>query len=135
MLLLSNSIAQTVPPGQAATFDTIIFKCCETECFRPNSGAVRLTRKPAVYDVDFKANIGATEEGAAQVAIFLDGAPMLETTAISQTAAAGDLNQISSGTSVKTCACSPGSITVVNTGTTTINIGANPMLRVRPYAK
>lgn len=134
MLILSNSIAQTLTPGQAVTFDTVILKSGCAECFRPNSGAVRLKCKPAIYDVDFKANIGATAPGTAQIAIYLDGAPMLETTAISQTAAADDLNQVSPGTSVKTCECSIGTITVVNTGTVDITIGANPLLRVRRSA-
>ena len=130
MIVLSNSVAQTLGPGQSATFDTIISHTGNAECFRNNSGAVRLRFRSAIYGVSCGANIGATETGEAQLAVCLDGAPLLETTMISQTAAAGDLNSVSRETSVNTCCCDGGAITVVNTGTTTINLGAHPVLRI-----
>lgn len=134
MLILSNSIAQVLNPGQAATFDTIVLKTGCAECFRPNSGAVRLKFKEAMYEVEFGANIGATAEGAAQMAIAFDGGPLLETTIISQTAAAGDLNNVNRETAVKTDCCNPGSLTIINTGETPINIGANPIFKVKRIA-
>ena len=38
MIILSNSVAQTLAPGQSATFDTIILKTGKAECFRRNTG-------------------------------------------------------------------------------------------------
>lgn len=131
MIILSNSIAQTVGPGQSATFDTIVEKTGCSECFRRNSGTISIRNKPALYDVIFGANIGATAVGTAQLAIYYDGSPLLETTTLSNTAAAGDLNHIYTGTSVKTNCCDGGSFTIVNTGTATITIGANPIFKVR----
>ena len=134
MIVLSNSVAQTLAPGQSATFDTIVSHTGNAECFRPNSGAVRLRCKSAIYDVHCGANIGATAPGAAQIAVVFDGAPLLETTMISQTATAGDLNSINRETAVNTCCCDGGAITVVNTGTTEITLGANPLLYIRRVA-
>lgn len=134
MIILSNSVAQTLSPGQSATFDTIVLNTGCAECFRPNSGAVRLKFKNSIYDVCFGANIGATAAGAAQLAIAYDSSPMLETTMISQTAAAGNLNNVGAETSVKSDCCQGGSLTVVNTGTTDVTIGPNPKLRVRRIA-
>lgn len=134
MIVLSNSVAQTLSPGQSATFDTVVLKTGNAECFRPNSGSVRLRFANAIYEVHVGANIGATAEGAAQIALSFEGSPMLETTMISQTAAAGDLNSVGRETAVKTCCCNGGYITVTNTGTTDINLGANPILYIRRVA-
>lgn len=133
MIVLSNSVAQTLAPGQSATFDTIVLKTGDAECFRPNTGAVRLRFGNAIYNVHVGANIGATAEGTAQIAIGFEGSPLLETTMISQTAAAGDLNSVYRETAVKTC-CSGGAITIINTGTSEINLGANPLLYIRRVA-
>jgi len=130
MIILSNSIAQTLAPGQSATFDTIVSHTGNAECFRPNSGAVRLRCRNAIYNVHCGANIGATAPGAAQIAVVFDGAPLLETTMISQTTTAGDLNSVNRETFVNTCCCNGGAITVVNTGTTEITIGTNPLLYI-----
>lgn len=134
MIVLSNSVAQTLAPGQSATFDIIVSHTGNAECFRQNSGAVRLRCRNAIYDVECGANIGATASGAAQIAVYFDGAPLLETTMISQTATAGELNNVNRKTSVNTCCCNGGAITVVNAGTTEITLGANPILYIRRVA-
>lgn len=133
MLILSNTIAQTLAPGQAMTFNQIILDSGSAECFRPNSGSVGLKLKNAIYLVSFGANIGATEEGAAQIGVFLNGSALNEMTMISQTAAAGDLNSVSKTTAIRTCCCAPETITVVNNGTTTVNLD-NPLLFVKRVA-
>ena len=130
MIILSNSIAQTIQPGQSATFDVVILKTGKAEYYRPNTGAVRLCCKCGVYDIDLSANIGATEEGAAQLAVAYDAVPMTETTMISQTAAAGDLNNVGTSTAVRVNCCDSGVVTVVNTGTTPINFGENGVLKI-----
>lgn len=68
------------------------------------------------------------------IAVSFDGSPLLETTMISQTAAAGDLNNVNRETAVNTCCCAGGAITLVNTGTTDVNLGANPLLYIRRVA-
>ena len=134
MIVLSNSVAQTLAPGQSATFDTIVSHTGNAECFRQNSGTVRLRCKNSIYEIHCGANIGATSEGVAQIAVSFDGSPLLETTMISQTSAAGNLNNVNRVTSVNTCCCAGGAITVANTGTTDINLGANPVLYIRRVA-
>lgn len=128
MIILSNSIAQVVQPGQSATFDTVILKTGCAECFRPNSGVVRLN-KNSIYGVRFGGNIGSVAAGTAQIAISLDNSPMLETTMIHTTTTAGDLDSVSRETAVRTCCCN-GTISVINTGDTAINLGANPLLYI-----
>jgi hypothetical protein len=135
MIILTNSIAQTLAPGQSATFDSAILKCGCAECWRNNSGAVRLGRDNSIYEVNFNGNIGSEAAGVAQLAISLDNSPLLETTMISQTAAADELNNVGCHTAVRTCCCGGSeAITVVNTGTTTITLGSNPCLFIKRIA-
>ena len=131
MIILSNSTAQTLGPGQSATFDTIILKIGKSECFRLNSGAVRLKFPGRIYNIYAGANIGATAPGPAQIALTFDGSPLLETTMISQTATAGDLNNVSRETAIDTGCCNGGAVTLINTGTSEITLGANPILYIK----
>lgn len=134
MLVLSNSIDQTLNPGQSATFDIEVLHTGSGECHRPGSGAVGLKSKQGVYRLVFSGNIGAVAPGEAQIAIQYDGSPLLETTAISQTATAGDLNNVCTGTLVGTCCCDGGVVTVANTGTAQITLGAHPRLEIKRVA-
>lgn len=134
MIILTNSIAQTLAPGQSATFDNALLKCGRSECWRNGSGAVRLNRDCSVYDISFHGNIGSTTVGTAQIAISLDSSPLLETTMISETAAVGDLNNVGTHTGVRTCCGGCESLTVTNTGTTTVTLGANPSFFIKRIA-
>lgn len=136
MIELSNTNAQTLTAGQSATLDTVLLHTGCAECHRQNSSVINLAQKNAIYEITFNCNIGATTaEDTATLAITLDGAPLQETTVISTTEAAGDLQNVSAGTFVKTCCCgSSNSILLTNIGTTAINIGAYPRLSVKRIA-
>ena len=136
MIVLSNSNAQTLLPGQSATFNVVVLHTGCGECYRPNSGVVNLAGKGSIYEISFGGNIGTETAGdAAQLAIALDNSPLLETTMISTMAAVGDLNNVSRGTYVKTCCCnSANAVTVINTGSTTVNLDANPLLKIKRNA-
>ena len=136
MIELTNSTDQTLAPGQSATFDTVILHKGCSECHRNNSGSINLTKNNAIYEVEFYANIGGTAAGDAQIGITLDGSPLTETNAITVTATAGDLNRVSSSTFVQICCCGvPGTLLLTNTGTTPINLGANPAFKVKMVAR
>lgn len=136
MIILSNSIAQTVLPGQSVMFDTVVLKHGNTEMHRPNSPAITCCNKGCAYKLDFCGNIGATAAATqAQINIAYDQAPLPETTAISVTAADGDLNNVAVNTVVRNDCCCCGRISVINTGTTSITIGANPKLQVGPITQ
>ena len=136
MLVLSNSNDQTLLPGQSATFNVVVLHTGCAECYRPNSGVVNLAGRGSVYDVSFSGNISTETAGDdAQLAIALDNSPLLETTMISTTAAVGDVNNVATGTFVKTCCCpAANAITIVNTGSTTVIIDANPLLKIKRNA-
>ena len=131
MIEVSNSTEQTVQPNQSAVFDTNILKTgCDTS-HRLSSGVVTLRAKCAVYEVHFSANISSTTAGTAQLAISLDGEPLPETTMINSVGTAGDPENASTSTLVRTDGCCCGRISVTNTGTNPVVISANPSLFVK----
>ena len=134
MIELSNTAAQTIAPGQSLTFDTVLLKTGCAEAHRSNSGIVTLKADCAVYEIHFAANISATAAGTAQLAISLDGEPLIETTMINTITTAGDPDNAATATLVKTgCGCC-GKISVTNTGTTSVIVSANPALFVKRVA-
>lgn len=135
MIELTNSTNQVLAPGQSATFDTVILHTGCSEYHQNNSGSVSLIRGRSIYEISFGANIGGTAPGDAQIGITLNGSPLNETKANSVTASAGDLNNVSRSTYVQTCYCGiPNVILLTNTGTTEINLGDYPTLKVRRIA-
>jgi len=135
VIVLSNTIAQTIQPGQSLTFNNVVMHTGCAECHRDNTGYVLLKALGGIYECSFGANIGSTAPGDAQLSIAINGSPILETTMISTTAAAGDLNRVSSDTAIRTCCGNAGeSITVINTGTTEVTVGADPCLFIKRIA-
>lgn len=134
MIVLSNSTDQTLQPGQLATFNLTVLHTGCAECHRDNTGAVGLRANNAVYAIDFHCNVsGATAALPLQLAIAMNGAPLLETTMISTPSAADVFNNIGTSTKISTC-CSQGGggfVTVMNTGVNPVTIGANPNLTIK----
>lgn len=131
MIELSTTTALTLSPGQTITFNSIPLKTGCAECTRPNTGSVKL-RANGVYVASFSANIGATAATTpAQLSIQLGGITIPESTMISTTAAVGDLNNVATTIPIRNCCCDYDRITVANTGTSTVNVGAGAMLFVR----
>ena len=133
MIILTNTASQELAPGQSLTFDTESLKTGCAECHRPGSGAVALQKRQAVYEIHFSANIGATAPGVAQLAIDINSSPLTETTMVSTTNAAGDVNNVAKDTAVRTCCCGFEICTVVNTGETTIVV-EQPTLFIKRIA-
>ena len=135
MIILSNSTEQTLAPGQSMTFDTIVMHTGCAEGYRNNSGSVVLRARKAIYECCIGANIGSTTADTdAQLAICLNGSPILETTMLQPTTTVGDLENVSRITGIRTD-CNGGEyVTITNTRTTTITIGAHPNLFIKREA-
>lgn len=134
MLEVSNSTAQVLAPGQALTFNAVLMKSGCAEAHRTNSSIVTLKADHGIYELHFGGNVTKTVAGQAQLAINLDGEPLVETTMISTIATVGNFNNVSAATLVKTgCGCC-GRVTVTNVGTTEVTVGANASLFVKRIA-
>lgn len=129
MIVLSNANDQTLTPGQAIVFDVVKFHSGNGECHRANSSSVKM-RASGCYNLAFSANVAATAANAVQLSIQVGGETLNETTRISTPTAANAFNAIASETEVRNCCGDFDRITVVNTGTTDIIVGAGSSLRV-----
>lgn len=132
MIELTNTAAVTLTAGQALSFNNVVWKsgCCES--FRGTGTAVRAGQ--GVYRISFSGNVsGETAATPVQLQFVVDGAPLPETIMISTPTAVADINNVSKSTIIgnrgNCCNPNPGSvsISIVNTGTTTLTVqpGAN----------
>lgn len=128
MIVLSNTTEQTLQPGQVATFNTTVLRTGCNETHRLNSGVV--TVRQGCFRVSFSGNVTGTAAGPVQLAIALDGSPLSETTMINSIGTAGDLENASAQTAFRSCPGCCSRLTVQNTGTVPVIIGANPSLTV-----
>lgn len=134
MIELSNTSAQTLPPGQALTFDSETLRSGCAEAHRAGSGIVTLRANCAIYEAHFAANVTGTAAGPVQLAIALDGEPLPEATMISTVTTAADLNNVATATLIRTgCGCC-GRVSVVNTGTSDVVVSAGAALFVKRVA-
>lgn len=137
MIVLSNSIAQTLAPGQSLIFNLEVLHTGCGECYRNGSGSVGLRAVDAVYSCEFRANVAsATESLPVQLTLQMSGSPVPETTMISTPSTANAFNNIGCATYISTCCKNGGcgAITVTNTGVNPITVGANPCLRIKRVA-
>lgn len=131
MIVLSNSVAQTINPGESATFDTVILHTGCSECHRNGTGSVKL-RSNGLYELHFSGNVGATAAGVqSNLALALGGDVLPETTMTVTITADTDVFNVSTTTATNNCCCDYDRITVVNTGTTPVVLAANPNLYIK----
>lgn len=121
MIVVSTLTDQTLQPNESLIFDKLSQKSGCGECFRLGSNFIKL--KGCLYELSFSGNIGGVAQGPAQISMQVGGSTLPETTRISQTATAGDLNSVSADTAYSNCCCDFDRVTITNTGTTAITVG------------
>lgn len=130
MIELRNSAAQTIAPGAAVTFDTVIGRTGCGECYRQGTNSVKLTGR-GLYKLEFSGNISGTAAGVpVQLAIALGGTALPETVMVSTPSAANAFNNVGTGTYIFNCCGDFDRVTVVNTGTVPVILSANFNLRI-----
>lgn len=127
MIVLSNLTAQTIQPGQFVTFDRVIVKTGNCECYnRQLPTSVKLKARGGVYGLGFSGNItSATAGEALQLAIAVAGQPLIETAMNSTPAAANDLNNVSTETRFVVSCDDLDRVSVMNTGATEVTLAPN----------
>lgn len=132
MIELSNSVAQTVAPGAAVTFDKVVYHGGCGECYdRRILNSVKLTGRGSTYKLEFSGNISSDTAGTpVQLAIAFGGTALPETVMESTPSAANAFNNVSTGTYVRNDCCDFDRITVVNSGTNPVLLSANMNLRI-----
>lgn len=139
MIVVSNTAAVVLTPGQALTFNDLIWKSGCAESFRNAGSSVRIAE--GVYEIAFNGNVtNADAATAVQLNLAIDGSILPETTMISTPNAINAINNVSASTVIGNrggcCNLNPGSVslTVVNSGTTNVTIAPNSKLSVKRVA-
>lgn len=133
MIELTNTIAQTIQPGQAVSFNKVLTKCGCGECYDSRIPfSVKLLGQGGLYKIEFSGNIASdTAATPVQLAIALGTVGLPETVMVSTSSAANSFNNVSTGTFVKNNCCDNDRISVVNTGTVPVLLSANMNLRIQ----
>lgn len=136
MLELSTSTAQTLAPGQALVFDRRILGCSCGCCHRNNSSTVKMLNG-GTHRISFFGNIAVPTDvtpptTGLQLQVSLSGSPLAESRMIATPADADQFFNVSSSIVEKTCKCckSFDTVTIVNTGTTSVDVAAGANLIV-----
>lgn len=133
MIELTNTVAQTIQPGQAVTFNKVLAHTECGECFDNRVPfSVKLRAQNGIYKVEFSGNIASPTAGSpVQLAVALGAVGLPETVMVATSSVANAFNNVGTGTYVKNNCCDNDRITVINTGTTPVLLSANMNLRIR----
>lgn len=129
MIVLSNLTAQTLAPGQAVTFNNMILKSGNCECWNKQLPTTVKLKAQGIYSLGFSGNVAVATAGqAAQLAIAVGGQPLVETAMNSTPSTANALNNISTETRFRNCCCDMDRISVINTGAVPVTLAPNSAL-------
>lgn len=129
MVVLTNTTAQTLQPGQSITFDNLVTWSGNGECAR-SGGPVGLRFPNAIYKLFFKGLVTGAAAIPVQLSIALGGAALPETRMVYTPAVADAVGTVSAETYARTCGSMANTVTVTNSGTTEIAIQPNSCLTV-----
>lgn len=131
MIVLSNTTAQTLQPGQAITFDTVVLHSGTGECHRKGTSSVKM-KAHGIYEVSFHGQITAgTAAQTPQLNIALGGDILAETIMRYTVPTAGYVGNVGTKTEIKNCCCDYDRLTVVNSGTTPVIVDPNTSFVVK----
>lgn len=132
MIELTNTVAQTIAPGAAVTFNRVVLHSGCGECYNSMvHNSVKL-RSQGIYEVHFAGNISGTTAGVpVQLAIAIGSSALPETVMVSTPSVANAFNNVSTATLIKNCCCDLDRVTVVNTGTVPVLLSANMNLFIK----
>ena len=132
MLLLSNNAEQTIQPGEVVNYNLRVMQSGCGECYMLGTGSVKM-RARGIYLVSFGANVtGETAGTPVQLSFRLGGEAVIPGTDMIYTpATANAFGNVSKTVHVSNRCCDVDRISVVNTGTVPITIGANPSFDIR----
>lgn len=131
MIVLSNLAAQEIQPGQAVTFDKVVMSSGCGECYNRQLPKTVKMRAKGIYELAFSGNVtSATAGDALQMAIAVEGEPLVETTMNRTTTAANAFENIATQTRFRTCCPDTNRVSVINTGTVAVTLAPNSALVV-----
>jgi len=134
MIVLSTSEEQTIAPNQPVIFDMVVSHTGRAECWRENTGSVKMCMN-GIYELHFGGNVtGATAGTPVQLQMQTSGVNLSETVMISTPAEANAVGNVGSETLYRNCCCDFDRVSVVNTGTEPVILSAGACLFIKRVA-
>lgn len=131
MISLSTSADVTLPAGSAIAFDVTNFHTGCGECHRQNSSIVKL-RARGIYEISFHANISSPAAGTPlSLSVRLGNETLTGGTIVATPSTANALTSVAITIPVRNCCCDFDQITIVNTGSTGMTVGAGALLYIK----
>lgn len=133
MIVLSNTAAQTLTPGESLIFDNTVIQSGSAEHHADNSASV-LMLKPGMYEIHFTGNVaGVTDESTMMLGVRVGSNTLLETTMMKTACLKECYSNVASATIVR-CETKGMDIGVTNIGTTPITIAPHSSIFVKRVA-
>lgn len=132
MVELTNTIPQTLLPGESITFDRTVLAsgCGKSECRDTYSLSATQLKANGIYDVQFDASVSATAVAAAILAIQVNGTTLPETTMTTSIGTANYVYNVATHRYIRKLCGECANITVTNIGVDPIVV-MNPNLSIR----
>lgn len=139
MVYLTNSVGQTIQPGQTVTFDTKVLHTGNGECCGAPYGTIRTInsiklKSCGIYEINFGANISGGAGTTSQLAVSAGGNVLPDTIMTATTTEVNAISNVSKTFPVNNCCDCLGRISVVNVGDTPIIMSAHPTLFIQRKA-
>ena len=133
MIVLSNTDAQTLMPGESLIFDNTVIQSGCAEHHAEHSASV-LMLKPGMYEIHFTGNVaGVLDESTMMLGVQVGSNTLLETTMMKTVCLRGYYSNVASATIVR-CETKGTDIGVTNIGTTPITIAPHSSIFVKRVA-
>lgn len=133
MIVLSNTNAQTLTPGESLIFDNTVIQSGCAEHHADNSASV-LMLKPGMYEIHFTGNVaGVTDESTMMLGVRIGSNTLSETTMMTTACLKEYYSNVASATIVR-CETKGIDIGVTNIGTTPITIAPHSSIFVKRVA-
>lgn len=133
MIVLSNTNAQTLTPGESLIFDNTVIQSGSAEHHADNSASV-LMLKPGMYEIHFTGNVaGVTDESTMMLGVRVGSNTLSETTMMKMACLKEYYSNVASATIVR-CETKGMDIGVTNIGTTPITIAPHSSIFVKRVA-
>ena len=133
MIVLSNTNAQTLTPGESLIFDNTVIQSGSAEHHADNSASV-LMLKPGMYEIHFTGNVaGVKDESTMMLGVRVGSNTLSETTMMKTACLKEYYSNVASATIVR-CETKGMDIGVTNIGTNPITIAPHSSIFVKRVA-
>lgn len=133
MIVLSNTAAQTLTPGESLIFDNTVIQSGSAEHHADNSASV-LMLKPGIYEIHFTGNVAGIKDESTMMLGVRVGSNTLSETTMTKTACLKDQYSNVAAATIVRCGTKGTDIGVTNIGAVPITIAPHSSIFIKRVA-